>query len=124
MSEGPFSHDVANVELHDVICIIKRAIYKREQRREKIGLRTYANSKASGKPAHPRSLARSFAVCLKFYQGLLLEMQTGKLLVKLHRRAGLPEALLFAYVRRPIFSRCGSFIIVTCMDSYDEIAHL
>ena len=28
------------------------------------GLRTYANSKASGKPAHLRSLARSFAVCL------------------------------------------------------------
>ena len=30
------------------------------------------NSKASGKPAHPCSLARSFAACLKFYQGLLL----------------------------------------------------
>ena len=43
-----------------------------ELRHEKMGLWTYANSKASGKPAHPRSLARSFAVCLKFYQDLLL----------------------------------------------------
>ena len=34
-----------------------------EPRREKMGLMTYANSKALGKPAHPRSLARSFAVC-------------------------------------------------------------
>ena len=31
---------------------------------EKMGLRTYANSKASGDPAHPSSLARRFAVCL------------------------------------------------------------
>ena len=34
-----------------------------EPRREKMDLRTYANSKAPGEPAHPRSLARSFAVC-------------------------------------------------------------
>ena len=40
-------------------------------RREKIGLQTYASSKASGEPAHPRSLVRSFAVYLKIYQGLL-----------------------------------------------------
>ena len=37
-----------------------------------MGLRTYANSKASGEPAHPRSLARSFALCLELYQGLQL----------------------------------------------------
>ena len=67
-----FFCSASNVELGDVICIIKRAIYKREQRRGKIGLRRYANNKASGEPTHPRSLARSFAVCLELYQGLLL----------------------------------------------------
>ena len=41
-------------------------------RHEKIGLRTYANSKASGEPAHPHRLASSFAVCFELYQGLLL----------------------------------------------------
>ena len=41
-------------------------------RREKMGLQTYANGKASGEPAHPYSLTRSFTVCLKFNQGLLL----------------------------------------------------
>ena len=40
--------------------------------REKMGLRIYANNKASGEPARPLSLARSFDVCLKFDQGLLL----------------------------------------------------
>ena len=39
--------------------------------REKMGLQTYANSKASGEPVRPRSLARSFTVCWKFHQGLL-----------------------------------------------------
>ena len=68
----------SNVELGDVIRIIKRAIYKREQRREKIGLRRYANNKASGEPTHPRSLARSFAVCLELYQGLLLVKANSK----------------------------------------------
>ena len=38
-----------------------------EPRREKMGLRTYANSKTSGKPAHLRSLARGFAVCFELY---------------------------------------------------------
>ena len=33
----------------------------------KKGLQTYANNKASVKPVHLHSLARSFAVCLKFY---------------------------------------------------------
>ena len=47
------------------------ATYIIEARRGKMGLRTYANSKAFGKPAHPRSLARSFTVCLTFYQGKL-----------------------------------------------------
>ena len=42
-----------------------------EPRREKMGLLTYANSKASGEPAHSRSLVRSFAVCYRFHQGLL-----------------------------------------------------
>ena len=37
-----------------------------EPRREKMGLQIYANCKASGEPTHPRSLARSFALCLKF----------------------------------------------------------
>ena len=49
-----------------------------EPRREKMGLRTYANSKASGEPAHPCSLASSFAVCLKFYKGLLLVKANSK----------------------------------------------
>ena len=38
--------------------------------------------------------------------------QTAKLLARLRGCAGLPEALLFAYVRRPIFSRRGSYIII------------
>ena len=46
---------------------LKRSV---EPCREKMILRTYANSKASGELVHPRSLARSFAVCLKLYQGL------------------------------------------------------
>ena len=51
---------------------------KSKPRREKMGLRTHANSKASGEPVHPRSLARSFAVCLKFYQDLLLMITNSK----------------------------------------------
>ena len=61
---GFFFCSASNVELGDVICIIKRAIYKREQRRGKIGLRRYANNKASGEPTNPRSLTWSFAVCI------------------------------------------------------------
>ena len=34
-------------------------------RREKMDLPTYANSKASGEPAHPPSLASSFAICFR-----------------------------------------------------------
>ena len=48
-----------------------------EPRREQMGLRTFANSKASGEPTI---------------------------------RAVSSEALLFAYVRRPIFSRRSSII--------------
>ena len=32
----------------------------------------YADSKASGKLAHPCSLVKSFTVCLKLFDGLLL----------------------------------------------------
>ena len=49
-----------------------------EPRREQMGLRTFANSKASGEPTHPHSLARSFAVCLELYQGLLLVKANSK----------------------------------------------
>ena len=36
--------------------------------------------------------------------------ETAKLLARLHECAGSPEVLLFAYVRRPIFSWHGSYI--------------
>ena len=49
-----------------------------EPLREKMYLRTYANSKASGEPAHPHSFARSFVVCLKFHQDLLFVKANSK----------------------------------------------
>ena len=49
-----------------------------EPRLEKMGLRTYANSEVSGEPVDPRSLSRTFAVCLELYQGLLLVKANGK----------------------------------------------
>ena len=55
-----------------------------EPRLEKMGLQTYAsskdlllakaNSKASGKPAHPGSLVRSFAACF-YKQKALIKLQ-------------------------------------------------
>ena len=71
---------LARLDLYRVQCI-----------RRNVGLRTYANSKASGEPAHPRSLARSFAVCHKFYQGVLL--------VKANSKASCETVQMYSLVR-------------------------
>ena len=61
------------------------------------------------------SLARNFADCLKFYRGHNIVKTNSRLKVKdIH--AFSPEALLFAYVIKSIFSRRDSIILFDIED--------
>ena len=85
--------------------------------REKMDFRTYASSKASGEPAHSRSLTRSFAVCLKFYQGVLFIKSKQLNFWRDCSDAQAPLKLCCLHVRRPIFLRRGSYRLCTCVQS-------
>ena len=76
-----------------------------ELSREKMGHWTYANSKALGK--HPRSLARSFALCLELYQGLLLMIANSEVSDETSWMHRLGWSFVFAYDGEPIFSQRG-----------------
>ena len=92
-----------------------------EPRLEKMGLRTYANGKLQASLCISAVSPEPLLFVLSYIKVYCLRKQTAKLQERLYGCAGSPEALLLAYVRRPIFSRRGLWPGWKCMPTLSAI---
>ena len=93
-----------------------------EPRREKMGLRTYANSKASGESVHPRSLAKAMLFAISFIKVYCLSKANSKASGETAwmRRLAWSFAVCICPKAHFLTTRLINNVICTCCTAFTE----